>query len=162
MRARGFAEKMARFGRLVYLKLFRINDTPQRIAIGFGLGVFSGVLPGTGPIAALFLAFIFRVNRASALLGSILTNTWISIVAFLMAVRAGALLTGIRYQDVRSQWEIFIKDFRWDRLLSLSVYKIIGPVLLGYLFVSLCMGICCYGAVIGALSYYKRRASRKK
>ena len=33
--------KVARFFKALYLKLFRINDTPQKIAIGFGVGVFS-------------------------------------------------------------------------------------------------------------------------
>lgn len=45
--------------RSIYLKLFQINDTPQRIALGVGLGVFTGIIPGAGPIAALFLAMLF-------------------------------------------------------------------------------------------------------
>jgi len=67
--------KFRGFFQLLYLKLIKINDTPQKIAFGFGLGVFSGIFPGTGPLAALFLALILRANRASALLGSLLTNT---------------------------------------------------------------------------------------
>lgn len=148
-------EKAARFFRTIYLKLFRINDSPQRIAIGLGLGVFSGVLPGTGPVVALFLAFIFRTNRAAALLGSILTNTWLSIPVFLVAIKAGAMLTGLKYQDVRGQWDLFMKDFHWDQLLSLSACKIIGPILVGYLAVSLCMGILSYLMALAAVTYFK-------
>ena len=55
------------FLRFVYAKLFSINDTPNKISLGLGLGVFAGILPGTGPIAAVFLALVFRANRASGL-----------------------------------------------------------------------------------------------
>ena len=74
--------KIREYLRLILAKLFNINDTPHKIALGLGLGVFAGILPGTGPIAAIFLALAFRANRASALLGSLLTNTWLSLVTF--------------------------------------------------------------------------------
>jgi len=159
---RTILEKAARFLRTIYLKLFRINDSPQRIAIGLGLGVFSGVLPGTGPIAALFLAFIFRVNRAAALLGSILTNTWLSIPVFLVAMKAGAMLTGLKYQVVQARWDIFIKDFRWDQLFKISVYDVLGPILLGYFVVALCIGALSYIAALAAVTYLKGRKTFQK
>jgi uncharacterized protein (DUF2062 family) len=157
MTKRPILARLARFFKLLYLKLFRINDTPRRIAIGLGLGVFSGVLPGTGPVAALGLAFIFRVNRASALLGSIVTNTWLSIPAFLLSLKMGAVLTGLSYQDVRMQWELFLKDFRWGQLLGISVYGIIWPILVGYFAVAACIGFLCYVVSLVAVTYFKRR-----
>jgi len=161
MPARTVFTKIARFFRLLYLKLFRIHDTPQRIAIGLGLGVFSGVLPGTGPVAALALAFIFRVNRASALIGSVITNTWLSIPVFLLSLKAGAALTGLNYQDIRSSWELFLKDFQWGQLLSASVYKIIGPILLGYFAVAACIGFICYVISLAVVTYFKGRNMQK-
>lgn len=115
-----------RWLKLIYLKLFRINDSPQKIAIGLGLGVFFGVMPGMGLLAALFFAFIFRVNRAAALLGSILTNTWLSIPVFVLAVKTGTLITGISYKDFGKSW------------LG------IASVIIGYIAVSLCIGILAY------------------
>ncbi|MCG2713658.1 MAG: DUF2062 domain-containing protein [Candidatus Omnitrophica bacterium] len=64
----------------IFAKLFKINDSAGKIALGVGLGVFAGLLPGTGPAAALLLALVFRANRAAALLGSLITNTWLSVV----------------------------------------------------------------------------------
>jgi uncharacterized protein (DUF2062 family) len=92
--------KISHFFRLLYIKLFKINDSPQRIALGLGLGVFLGIIPGTGPLAALFLALLFRVNRASALLGSLLTNTWLSIVTFLLAIKVGSFIMRLNWQSV--------------------------------------------------------------
>jgi len=153
--------QVARFFRLIYLKLFRIDDTPQKIAIGLGIGVFSGVLPGTGPIAALFLAFIFRVNRAAALLGSILTNTWLSIPVFLLSLKAGAALTGFKYQETRGQWEALLKDFRWTKLLNFSAYGVIGPILIGYFAIALCVGAVFYVAALAAVTYFRKRKKQE-
>lgn len=154
--------RIARFFRFLYIKLFRINDTPQRIAIGLGIGVFSGVLPGTGPVAALALAFVFRVNRASALLGSVITNTWLSIPVFLVSLKAGAALTGLKYPDVQAHWEVFLRDFQWSRLLNLSVYKMIGPVLIGYFAVAALIGFASYLASLVTVSYFRDRKKRER
>jgi uncharacterized protein (DUF2062 family) len=35
--------RLQRFFKFLYLKLFRINDSPQRIALGFGAGAFMGI-----------------------------------------------------------------------------------------------------------------------
>jgi len=81
-------EKIVRFLKIIYRKLVIINDTPQKIAQGFGLGVFLGVLPFFGPIAALVLSSLFRMNKAAAILASLLTNSWISVVTFLLSVKS--------------------------------------------------------------------------
>jgi len=161
MAIRPISEKIARFFKALYLKLFRINDTPQRIAAGLALGVFCGVLPGTGPVAALALALLLRVNRASALLGSVLTNTWISIPVFLMSLKAGAGLTGVRYQDLQTSWELLIKDFHWAKIFDAGIYNILLPILLGYAVISLAIGIVTYGVAIIAVGYMKRKKARK-
>lgn len=130
-------EKFKRFARFLYIKFFRIHDSPLKIALGFGLGVFTAVMPGAGPIATLVLAFIFRVNRASALLGCIIFNTWLGFVTFLLAVKTGSAIMGLNYHDVYSGWSEFIKNFSWPGLFKLSFYNIIAPICLGYLMISL-------------------------
>jgi len=150
-RGNGFA----RFFKSIYLKLFRINDTPQRIAIGVGLGVFCGAFPGTGPIAALFLAFVLRLNRAAALLGSILTNTWLSIPIFLISVKLGSVITSSNYADLQRAWMALMKDFRWADLFEMSFSRIVFPVLAGYLAVSFLIGVLAYTATLAATALIK-------
>jgi len=140
---------------LLYQKLFNINDTPQRIALGAGLGVFTGIIPGTGPIAALFLAFLLRVNRASALLGSLMTNTWLSLVTFFLSIKVGSAILRINWQDAYNNWTLFFKDFRWIRLFKLSIFKIILPVILGYLIVAFFLGFLVYLTTLIALNKFK-------
>lgn len=153
---------ISRFFRAVYLKIFRINDTPQRVALGLGLGVFTGVLPGAGPFAALALALLFKANRASALLGSILTNTWLSIPVFLLSLRTGAFLTGLNYQSLNKDWSLLIKDFHWITLLDMGVYKILMPILAGYALIALMIGMITYALTLIVVVYGRRKNTVKR
>jgi len=136
--------KVSRFFIILYEKLVKINDTPQKKALGLGLGVFSGILPGTGPLASLFLAFLFRANRASALIGSLLTNTWLSIITFLIAVKIGAAAIGVKWQDIHQDGVTFIKTFSWIGLFRISTLKIALAIMVGYLAIAVCLGLAVY------------------
>jgi uncharacterized protein len=126
MRNKKLPDRIFRFFKFIYIKLFRIHDTPQRIALGFGLGVFTGILPGAGPIAAIFLALLFHANRASALLGSLITNTWLSVLTFSLSVRIGLGIMGLT-----GLWRI-------------RIIRIVGTLITGYLAVALCAGALTY------------------
>lgn len=132
------------FFHILYEKLFVINDTPQKVAIGVGIGVFFGVFPGLGPLAALFSALALRVNRAGALLGSILTNTWLSIPVFVVAVSIGSIVTGSSYAEMRREWSALMNNFSWGSLFKLSAGDIFIPVIIGYILVSVIIGIAAY------------------
>ncbi len=138
------SNNILRLLRLIYIKLFRIHDTPQKIALGVGIGVFLGIAPGTGPIAAVFMAFVLRVNRAAALLGSLLTNTWLSIVTFFLSIKVGSSIMGVDWQDVHRNWGRFLKDFKVVTFFKLANLKIILPVIIGYFVVSFCLGLIAY------------------
>lgn len=140
--------KIYRFFATIYQKLFKINDTPQRIALGMGIGVFSGIIPGTGPLAALFLAFLLKVNRAAALIGSLLTNTWLSIVIFFLAIKLGSAILGVSWQEVYRQWQNFTRHLDWNLFFKLSVSRVILPVMLGYIAIGLAMGLLAYAATL--------------
>ena len=133
-----------RFFKAVYAKLVKINDTEQRIALGFGAGVFCGIMPTMGPLAALFLAFALRLNRASALLGSLLTNTWLSIVIFILSIKIGSVIMKVSWEDVRQDWLLFLLGFKWEYLFKLSVLKLILPVIIGYFVIALALGLFVY------------------
>jgi uncharacterized protein (DUF2062 family) len=142
--------------RPILSEILKINDSSQKIALGFGLGVFSGIFPGTGPLAAVFLSFIFRANYLSALLGSILTNTWLSVVTFLLAIKVGAVIMGVNWQDAQREWNFFLKNFQWAHLIKLSVLKVVFPVFLGYLLIACFAGLFSYLLVLIILKLKKR------
>jgi uncharacterized protein (DUF2062 family) len=131
----------------LFAKLFKINDSAQKIALGVGLGVFAGLMPGTGPAAALFLAFVFRANRAAALLGGILTNTWLSVVTFILAIKIGSIVLSRHWQEVYQKTQNLFRDFRWDSFLKFSFLDVALPVIIGYLIIGLLLGLVSYLAV---------------
>ena len=147
--------RISRFFKLLYLKLFRIDDSPQKIALGFGLGVFLGVMPGVGPIAALVIAVLIKANRVAALLGSILTNTWLSVPVFFLAVRTGSAVTGVSYESIKGAWSSLMGNFGWDKLIHVSLNNVLIPVIAGYALVSLCIGAAAYAAAFLIAKYRK-------
>jgi hypothetical protein len=140
--------KISKFFANLYEKLFLINDTPQRVALGLGLGVFSGILPGTGPLVALFLSFVLRANRASALIGCLLTNTWLSFVTFILAIKTGSAILGLDWQKILQDWNYFLKKFSWAGLFKLSFLKVILPIVAGFLVIAFCLGFLAYLAAL--------------
>jgi len=128
----------------IFAKLFFIDDSAQKIALGVGIGVFSGLLPGTGPAAALFLAFVFRANRAAALFGSILTNTWLSLVTFILAIKVGSVILKLHWQAVYQKAQGLVYDFHWAKFFKLSFLEVLLPVMIGYLAIGLFLGIISY------------------
>ncbi|MBI4308766.1 MAG: DUF2062 domain-containing protein [Candidatus Omnitrophica bacterium] len=147
-------EKIKAFFHSVYTKLVKMDDSPQRIALGFGVGVFLGILPGTGPIAALAAAFIFKINKAAALLGSLLTNTWLSVVTFFISIKIGSAILGVEWVDVQRQARDVMDHFSWKALFDVSLLNVLKPLLAGYAVVGLICGCLAYALVLVLL---KRR-----
>lgn len=147
---------MPKFLKVLWGKLFLINDAPQKIAIGLGLGVFCGIFPGVGPLAALFLAFIFRANRASAVLGCLLTNTWLSFLTFILAIKIGSAVYGISWTKLYQSWVVLIKGFYWRELFKSSALEIILPVLSGYLIIAIFSGLLAYLISLIIISNFKK------
>lgn len=140
-----------------FIKIFTINDSPQKIAIGFGLGMTLGVLPGSGPLASLILASLLRVNKSSALIGSLLVNTWINIVTFAFAIKIGSAIMGRQWQAIYNDALSVFKNFHLRNLLDAGVFKLIIPVLLGYAIIAVLIGFSAY---ISAFVILKHRSKK--
>jgi len=137
--------KINEFFRLLYLKLFKINDSPQKVALGFGLGVFLGIFPGTGPFASLILAILLHVNRAAAVIGCLVTNTWISALAFILAIQAGAMIFGLSWKNIKS-----------------APLKFVLPISVGFILIGLIFGLLTYIISLIAIKTLKRRKDENK
>ena len=137
-------------------KLIGIDDTPHNIASGFAVGVFLGILPGLGPIAALFVSTVFKMNKVAALLGSLLTNTWLSIVTFVGSIKIGSLLIGTDWQEAQQHIKAVIKNSEWKNFLDVSFLDILKPLIIGYFVISLAAALLSYLGVILFLNSVKR------
>lgn len=140
----------------VYRKVVRIDDSPGRIALGAGIGVFSGILPGTGPLAAIFLAVILRANRAAALAAGVLTNTWLSILTFVLASQVGAAIFGIGRQELQEEWQLLFSSWDWQRVVWSPIVKVALPVMAGYVLIGALFGVAAYMVTWGVVVVYRR------
>lgn len=148
-------KSVKRLLKFLYLKLVRINDTPQRISLGLALGVFLGLFPGTGPVVAITLSIIFRLNRLATLIGSLVTNTWLSIAMLIPAIKLGSVILNLKWTDVYNDCMAFLASFQWAVLFKLSIYKIILPVFVGYVTIGLVLAILVYVVSISILNHKK-------
>jgi uncharacterized protein (DUF2062 family) len=136
--------KFANSLRTAFSKILRINDTSQRIALGLAIGVFLGILPALGFFTTLILASFLRVNRTSALIGMLLTNTWLTVVTFFLSIKLGAFIFRIDSQNLYESWNSFVKNFHWIDLFKASFLKLILPALTGYFLIALGLALTVY------------------
>jgi uncharacterized protein (DUF2062 family) len=87
-----------------------------------------------------------------------LTNTWISFLTFILAVKIGSAILGVSWQETRSQAAEILQKFTWSSFFKLSGLKLFAPVLIGYLVVSLTLGLLAYLVTLVTIWIIKRRA----
>ncbi|RPJ06656.1 MAG: DUF2062 domain-containing protein [Deltaproteobacteria bacterium] len=82
-------------------KLLHIEDTPERTALAYSVGVFFGFSPFLGfhTLAGLAIAFLFRLNRVAVLLGVWSNTPWWILPYYTLATWAGLKLTGFRMES---------------------------------------------------------------
>ena len=145
----------------IYHQLVEIDDTPHRKAFGLGLGVFLGIFPGMGPIVSIVLATFLKVNKAAALLGSVLTNTWLSVVTLTLAVQMGAWFSKSDVQALKENWKIAAANFQWTALKNPSLWKSLGAVASGFFVISFFLGFRVYLMAFLVLTHQHKRHAAK-
>jgi uncharacterized protein (DUF2062 family) len=75
-------------------KLLHIDDTPERTAAAYAVGVFFGFSPflGLHTILGIAVAFLFNLNRVAVLLGVYSNLPWIIAAYYAGATALGALV----------------------------------------------------------------------
>ena len=131
--------------------LLHIDDTPQRTAAAFALGVFFGFSPflGLHTVLAIIFAFFLSLNRVAALLGVYSNLPWIIAPYYASATLAGAKITGHRpppgfKSQIMSLFDLSLYHGEfWQRLIT-----ILKPLLVPYTVGSM------IGAIVLALAAY--------
>ncbi|HOW60281.1 MAG TPA: DUF2062 domain-containing protein [Candidatus Moranbacteria bacterium] len=141
--------------RAFFLKFFTLKDTPHKIAAGFALGIFLGIIPGEGITAAIVLATIFRFNRASATSGALATNMWGTIATLPLAAAVGGFLFNVKPSQLVSQFDqTYHLGYRY--FLSKVIFLDLAlPVIIGFIIVAGAISILFYAALYFLLKYNK-------
>lgn len=87
---------MSRLSRALKL-LLHVEDTPHRIALAFGIGIWIAFFPiwGIHTAMALVIAFALRLSRAAMVLGAYVNNPWTAPALYTGGTVLGCWLLGV-------------------------------------------------------------------
>jgi uncharacterized protein len=131
--------------------LLHIDDTPERTAAAFALGVLFGFSPllGLHTVLGILFAFLLNLNRVAVLLGVYSNLPWVIAPYYAFATMAGATITGHKLPPgLKSQLgalfelTVFGSEF-WRELIT-----ILKPLLWPYV-----VGSTCGAIVLAAIAY---------
>jgi uncharacterized protein (DUF2062 family) len=130
-------------------KLLHIEDTPERTALAFSLGIFLGFSPFLGfhTLTGLAIAFLFKLNRVAMLLGVWLNTPWWLVPYYTVATWLGMWVIRFRIDGttlkeilrlgkdqgfISSDFWIRVSS-QWGFLLSFMIGSLILAALLSFI-----------------------------
>ncbi|MBI5194709.1 MAG: DUF2062 domain-containing protein [Nitrospirae bacterium] len=140
-------------------QIFYINDTPHRIALSFSIGIFMGISPflGLHTVGAIFLAWVFRLNKLVAFAGVAMLNPWTLVPVYSLCLWVGAKLTGVKQ---------IIPDIDWADLTILTFMEKLGylvvPFIVGTLIIAVISALISYFIIHKIASKYKPAVMENK
>jgi len=143
--------------------LLHIDDTPERTAAAFALGVFFGFSPllGLHTVLGIVAAFLLNLNRVAVLLGVYSNLPWIIAPYYAFATMAGARITGHKLPPgLRSQLgalfelTVFGTEF-WDRLITI-LKPLLWPYTVGSTFGALVLAALAYPLALAFVTSRRR------
>jgi len=128
------------------------------------LGVFAGFfVPTGGQIAiAIFLAIIFKANKALAITGTFITNPYTATFFMPAECWIGAIIMGspLKMSEIEGNFSAFMGDPTWQGLLKLGAEFLI-PLLIGGVVFSIIFSIPSYYLTLWLVNVYKGRRANK-
>ena len=143
--------------------LLHIEDTPERTAAAFALGVFLGFSPllGFHTILAIMFAFFLNLNRVAALLGVYANLPWIIAPYYASVTLAGAKITGHRpppgfQSQIRSLFalSLYHEEF-WRRLITF-LKPLLVPYFVGSMIGAVVLAACAYPLALAFVTSRRR------
>ena len=142
-----------------FRRLLHLDDTPHRIAIAFGLGVYIGFSPLIGlHTAMVFLfAWLFRLNTIAVFLGSLIINPWTFGPLFGSCLWLGLKLYGMKRTIPPLDWE----QLTWMNFMAqLKPYLI--PFVLGTTIVGIIASVIAYFLANYLITQYRQARALKQ
>lgn len=139
--------------------VLQLQDTPHRIALAFGLGIWIAFSPllGLHTVMALGAAFAFRLSRAALLLGAYVNNPWTIAPLYLAGTALGCALLGVSTAGLQSiEWHHHGATFYRELAAHLRPY--LWPYVVGNTILGTVGGVVAY-ATLRAFLERRRRAA---
>lgn len=166
--------------RFIKFRILHVDDAPQRMARGIGIGVFFAYLPLLG--LQMILAFIFakwlKANKAMAVMSTWISNPLTAMIIFYPCYRTGRVIVSFFqkkgavdaeqleaiFEEQLSFWEMIVNAFSYDywKQVSITLARVgleifIGGVIIG----AIVAGLAYWLAYYSIIGYRTRRKARK-
>ena len=141
-------------------KFFLINDTPHKVAAGAALGIFLGIVPGEGFLATLLFSSVFGLNRLAALVGVGAVNMWTTFLVFPPAAYVGALLFGVKYEDLRACFDSTMQLGAKFFFSKTIFFDLTLPLIVGFVVVAGAVAVLAYFGLFYLLCRRKKYCAR--
>jgi uncharacterized protein (DUF2062 family) len=147
-------------------KLLHIDDTPERTALAYSIGIFLAFSPFLGfhTLAGLAIAFLFGLNRVAILLGVWTNNPWWIVPYYAMATWVGMWVTGfwVDWATLKGIFQLgmdqgFMGSDFWSRITS--QWGLLLSFGIGSLILCTLLGLVSYPLSLKWIKFYR---SRKK
>ena len=145
-------------------KLLHINDTPERTAFAFSIGIFLGFSPFLGfhTLAGLAIAFLFKLNRVAILLGVWSNTPWWIVPYYTIATWLGMWVIRLRIDRValKEMFQMgmdqgFLSSNFWSRIAS--QWGLLFSFGVGSLALATLLGLVAYPFSLKWIKFYRSR-----
>jgi uncharacterized protein (DUF2062 family) len=133
--------------------LLHVEDTPHRIALAFGIGVFIAFFPiwGVHTGMALGIAFALRLSRAAMVIGAYVNNPWTIVPCYLSGTVVGCWILGVPVEG------LYALDWDFGRGVKRLLLETLEPYLWPFV-----VGNTVLGLAAGGLGYALLRFALEK
>jgi hypothetical protein len=141
--------------------LLHVEDTPHRIALAFGIGIWIAFFPiwGIHTAMALLIAFAFRLSRAAMVLGAYVNNPWTVAPLYTAGTILGCWLLGVPVEGFEDlDWTL--KGWAFLEALLQTLRPYLWPFILGNTIVGVVGGLAAYFALRWVLERRRRSQLR--
>jgi uncharacterized protein (DUF2062 family) len=139
--------------------LLQLQDTPHRIALAFGIGVWIAFSPAFGLHTgmALAIAYGFRLSRAAMLIGAYVNNPWTIAPMYTAGTLLGSYLLGVAPEGLSQiDWSLEGRAFYEALFLGLRPY--LWPFVVGNTILGVVGGAAAYFALRSVLARRQQAA----
>lgn len=149
-------------------KLLHIEDTPERTALAYAIGIFLGFSPflTLHTLTGLAIAFLFRLNRVAILLGIWSNSPWWIVPYYMLATYVGMWVTGfwMDWAEIKGifQWGVergFINSGFWSRIMAQS--GLLFSFLIGSLILCTFLSLIAYPLSLKWIRFYRSKREKQ-
>lgn len=140
--------------------LLHVEDSPHRIALAFGIGVWIALFPiwGIHTLMALGIAFALRLSRAAMVIGAYVNNPWTMAPCYLSGTILGCWILGVPVGGLAEiDFSFGEGNGAWREVL-LTLRPYLWPFVVGNTVLGILAGLLAY-VVLREILERRRRAA---